>query len=54
MAANIKIEKIVKNSKMKETVQKQEVPKTSFGDLIIIVKKKRRIAIHHPTTVGVM
>jgi len=27
---------------------------TSFGDLIIIVKKKRRIAIHHSTTVGVM
>ena len=35
-------------------MQKQEVPKTSFDDLIIILKKKHRIAIHHSTTVGVM
>jgi hypothetical protein len=32
----------------------KKVQLLSRGDVIIIVKKKRRIAIHHPTAVVVM
>jgi transposase len=33
----------------------REIERTKLcGRIRIIVKKKRRIAIHHPTTVGVM